>query len=276
MTQASEPVGTRTKTVPHGGYDAAWFEVLAKVEERHFWFRARNNVIAAAMEPLGLELGSNARVLEVGCGNGNVLPVLRKIFPRGRLVGMDLFQEGLNYSRRRCECELVEGDVLHAPFPGGSFDVVGMFDVLEHIENDRAALGALHALLAPGGALVLTVPANPRLWSYFDEVAGHYRRYLVSELAGKLEAIGFQVSRMSHFMATILPLVWAARVGRRHRPVAKESADGFQRAREEFKVRPGINGALLWLLGWERRWISLGRGLPCGTSLLAIARKPRL
>jgi SAM-dependent methyltransferase len=259
----------------HGGYDPVWFDLLAKVEERHFWFRARNRIIAGVARELVAQSGPHTRILEVGCGNGNVLRVLRQLCPAGRVVGMDLFEEGLNHARRRCDCELVPGDIFKAPFAPGSFDMIGMFDVLEHLPDDLKALRALHSLLAPGGAVLLTVPACPALWSAFDEVGGHYRRYERRGLIEKFKECGFDVPFATHFMMATFPLVWAARRlgSRRCAQASPDANDAFRAAANELKVRPVSNGILFTSLAWESWWISRRLRLPFGTSLLAVARK---
>jgi SAM-dependent methyltransferase len=258
-----------------GGYDPGWFDLLAEVEERHFWFRARNGVIATVAAELAREIGPNLRLLEAGCGNGNVLRALRKSCPKGRLVGLDLFHEGLQHARRRCDCELVSGDILNPPFAPGSFDLVGMFDVLEHLPDDREALRVVHSLVAPGGTVFLTVPACPALWSYFDEIGGHYRRYGLSDLTDKLTETGFRVTYASYFITTVFPLVWARRWWTKNRHRAGDNdAVYFKRAADELKVRPLVNELLLRLMSWERWWIGRQMTLPIGSSLLAVARKP--
>jgi SAM-dependent methyltransferase len=269
----ASPATTFPTAAPRG-YDPAWFEILAAVEARHFWFRARNGIIATIVQQIIAERDPGVRLLEVGCGTGNVLRMLRDVCPNGEVVGLDLFEAGLEHARGRCDCKLVPGDILQAPFAPGSFDVIGMFDVLEHLPDDAAALRALHSLLAPGGSVVLTVPAGRALWSYFDEVAGHYRRYEPAGLIGKLAQNGFHITYLTHFMATIFPLVWAVRkwAGRAEHS-RKETPDGFQRARTELKVRPVGNEILCGLLKWERWWIARRRSLPLGTSLLAVAQK---
>jgi SAM-dependent methyltransferase len=276
MTPAAAQRGSTAVMLPHRGYDPAWFEVFAKVEERHFWFRARNEIIAGVIGQIAVEFGAGLRLLEVGCGNGNVLRRLKQVCPQARLVGLDFFKEGLDHARKRCDCELVHGDLFGAPFASGSFNVIGMFDVLEHVQDDRAALCALYSLLAPGGALVLTVPACPALWSYFDEVAGHYRRYRTTDLTEKLHETGFLVSRMTHFMMSLFPLMWGGRrwAGRRRQSARRAETDPFVLAQDELKIRPVFNQMLFRLTGWERRWVGSGGRLPCGTSLLVVARKP--
>lgn len=253
-----------------GGYDPAWFEVLAEVEDEHFWFQVRNQIISTAARKLVDELPVAPRFLEVGCGNGNVLQALKKIWPHGTAVGLDLFEDGLQRARKRCNCEVVLADIHNANLPQASFDLIGIFDVLEHLPDDENVLNILHSLLAPGGALLLTVPAFPSLWSYFDEVAGHCRRYKARSLNAKLRQAGFEIDYTSYFMATIFPLVLAKRRGPRQKSASKDSAT---RAIEEMKVSPILNQSLRGILQWERWWIARGWRLPVGTSLLAVARK---
>jgi SAM-dependent methyltransferase len=269
---AAAQASVETLPLRSGGYDPSWFDALSGVEDRHFWFRSRNEVIASAVRPIVAERGPDLRVLEVGCGNGNVLRVLKSLCPDGEVVGLDFCEEGLNHARQRCDCKLVRGDIRDKPFPCDSFDLIGMFDVLEHLSDDVNVLKTLHATLAPGGSVVLTVPACPSLWSYFDAAADHCRRYRETELLEKLRSVGFDVVYSTYFMMTIFPVVWAGRrwQGRRNQTAGCDSSEN---SLNELKVRCVVNGLLLRLLAWERWWIARQRRLPIGTSLLAVARK---
>ena len=211
-------------------------------------------------------------VLEVGCGTGNVLRILRKACPNSAVVGMELWFEGLKHAKLRSDAALVQADVRSLPF-GKPIDLVGIFDVLEHIPDDRGILTALFEGLAPGGCVVLTVPAHPSLWSYFDEAAHHCRRYSATELRGKLADAGFQVEFLSQFMASIFPLVWFVRKVRNLRPHAAAEVAKNQ-ASDEFRIIPLLNQVLFCLLSMEAIWVGNRWRLPFGTSLVAIARKP--
>jgi SAM-dependent methyltransferase len=266
------------KLAEHDSYDPSYFSHLFEVEDRHFWFRARNRVITAAVARVTARLAPGYRFLEVGCGTGNVLRALEQTCKGGLVVGMDLFGEGLSYARRRVSCPLVQGDIHANPF-GTRFEAIGLFDVLEHLPNDVEVLSELRSMLTPGGALILTVPAHMSLWSYFDEASHHCRRYEQAELARKLKAAGYRVEFMSQYMATIFPLVWVGRrwaaFTRRKAGNAEESA---RRTHEltikELRITPIVNGALAWILEQEARLIARRHKLPLGTSLLAVARTP--
>jgi SAM-dependent methyltransferase len=122
-----------------GGYDPSFFNELAAVEDRHFWFRARNQLIFELTKKISSGLKPGYLVLEVGCGTGNVLRVLRQACPAGKVVGLELWFDGLRHAQRRSAGLLAQGDVLGCPF-GKQFDLIGMFDVLEHLPGERETL----------------------------------------------------------------------------------------------------------------------------------------
>lgn len=259
---------------PSQSYDPAYFDLLFQVEESHFWFRARNSVIAMLSERLTVDLPASYRMLEIGCGTGNVLRRLERVCTGGVVVGVDLFLEGLRYAHRRTSAPLVQADMQALPF-GVPFDLVGLFDVLEHMPDDCQVLRVLNDMLAEGGRLLLTVPAHPYLWSYFDEASCHCRRYRREELFRKLRETGYQVEQITYFMATIFPLVW---IGRRlNALLPKPSRNGTVSteglAVKELRIVPVINELLTLLLALETLWLKRWQTLPCGTSLLAVARK---
>ncbi|MBN1967158.1 MAG: class I SAM-dependent methyltransferase [Anaerolineae bacterium] len=251
----------------HASYDAAWFEPLMAAEDRHFWFRARNIILSRVISQITRQLDPGYRVLEVGCGTGNVLRVLEQACPGGTVVGMDLFAEGLAYAQQRVSCLLVQGDMHQPPF-GVPFDVIGLFDVLEHLPDDHKVLRDLFDMLAPGGRLLLTVPAHQALWSYFDEAAHHCRRYELPDLQDRLTGAGYAVEYLTPYMAALYPLL---RLWRGRRPAANESAQ--DRSVDELRIVPVLNDVLAFALAQEARLIARRRRLPFGSSLLAVARR---
>ena len=262
------------RPVDRRSYDPEFFGHLFAVEDRHFWFRARNRAIATVIRQIEPRLKSGYKVLEMGCGTGNVLRVLEQHCARGTVVGMDLFAEGLRYARRRTSCMLVQGDVNAPPF-AARFDLIGLFDLLEHLADDVSVLHAIHDMLAPEGTLLLTVPAHPSLWSYFDSASRHRRRYDPAELETKLSLAGYRVEYLTQYMASIYPWVWLRRgfsalVDRR---AASDVDRAAELAANELRVRPVFNELLACLLSAEARLIARRRRLPIGTSLLAVERK---
>jgi SAM-dependent methyltransferase len=245
------------------GFDPELFEALARIEPESFWFRGRNRLIVSTVRKYFRRAES---LLEVGCGTGFVLSGLRSAFPQLRLVGSELFAEGLEFARRRLrDVELVEADATLMPFEE-EFDVVGAFDVLEHIEDDGRALLGLSRAVRPGGGVIALVPQHPWLWSELDDLGHHRRRYTRRELTGKVTAAGLEVVFASSFVSSLLPALIVARVARRLRPGRYEL---------EAELRPGrLNGLFERMLDGERRLIELGVSLPVGGSLLVVARKP--
>jgi SAM-dependent methyltransferase len=185
------------------------------------------------------------------------------------VVGLELWFEGLKHARNRSGAALVQADIRNLPFRK-QFDLVGMFDVLEHIPEDEATLRLAHGALRPGGQLLLTVPAHPSLWSYFDEAAHHCRRYSQEDLRSKLESAGFEVRFLTEFMASILPIVWTYR---KLNTLRRKPGSTQQLASDEFRLVPVVNGILTGMLYLEAQWVSRGHTLPAGTSLVVVARK---
>lgn len=257
-----------------GGYNPEHYQPLFQAEERHFWFRARNTVLETLVRRETAALPGGYRVLEVGCGTGYVLRMLQRVCDRGTVIGMDLFLEGLQLAKRRGGARLVQARIEHPPF-SQPFDLVGIFDTLEHIENDRAVLRHLRYLVRGGGALLLTVPAYQALWSDFDEDAHHCRRYEPAQLFDRLSAAGFTVDYLTPFMATLYPL---ARLGRqvadaRRVRRVRSGREATSAVHEQLRIMPG-NGLLCWILEQEARLLARRKHLPIGTSLIAVARVP--
>jgi SAM-dependent methyltransferase len=254
-------------------YNPAYFDQLFRIEDHHFWFHARNRIISAMVAEITRSFPDGCKVLEIGCGNGNVLRHLQRTCEGHVVVGMDAFEEGLRLARRR-NCErLVRGDANHHPFTS-LFDLVGVFDVLEHVPEDERLLEQIHGILRPGGALLITVPARMSLWSYFDEASGHCRRYEFDELQGKLAKAGYEAEYVTPYMATLLPLMWCGRRLASLTSAFRSKRSATDMAMSELRLTPGVNGLLKFCLSREIPRIVTRRGLPFGTSLLAVARKP--
>ena len=244
------------------GFRVEHFDGLADLEARHFWFRNRNLLLIWA---LGTFFPSAKRLLEIGCGTGFVLHGIREAFPAMELSGSELFTQGLIYARNRLpNVPLYQMDAMSIPFEA-EFDVIGAFDVLEHIQDDRAVLRQLHQALKPGGGLMITVPQHPALWSAADERACHKRRYTRSELTQKIVAAGFNVRKMTSFVTLLLPLMWISR----YKQKDMDKSDPYT----EFRMSPVLNGLLFGLLGIERWLIGAGCSFPVGGSLLLVAQR---
>lgn len=256
-------------------YDPIFFKHLTSVEDEHFWFRTRNEIIRSLIEQIVGKFSKGYKVLEIGCGTGNVLRVLGEACLDGMLIGSDLHFGGLKFARSRVTSPLIQADLHFLPFKS-KFNLIGLFDVIEHIPNDEEVLNHLNRMITPGGYLFLTVPAHPSLWSYFDEGAHHCRRYQQQELEIKLHSAGFEIEFLTQYMAFTFPLMWLARrftgLVNGNKSISIERATRLTLA--EFKVTPLVNPILTWLLRYEVQILTRRRKLPFGTSLLVLARKP--
>ena len=253
-------------------YTPQHFSPLFEVEEKHYWFRSRNRCIAAALR---LVSESTVReVLEVGCGTGVVLPVLQRAFPHARVTGLELFEEGLVFARRRHSGPLIHGNVLTHRFDA-AFDVICTFDVIEHLDDDLGVLRAIVKQLRTGGHIVLTVPAHRSLWSSFDEIAFHRRRYSTNEIMRCLQQAGVEPIYVSQFLMGLYPLMWLKRrvVDR----IIVAPADPRDPAKtgslSELKVTPIVNWVLEAITRVDPHFIKKGRHLPLGTSIIAVGVK---
>jgi SAM-dependent methyltransferase len=243
------------------GFDPDAFDKLALLEHASFWFRSRNRLVAWALRRYfpGAE-----RLLEIGCGTGYVLEGLSRAHPTLALTGADLHEGGLRHAARRLPgVELMQFDARDIPFDG-EFDVVGAFDVIEHVNADEEVLAGMHAAVKPEGGILLTVPQHPWLWSAADVYAEHKRRYRRHELLTKLAAAGFAVRRITSFISLLLPAMIAARMRER------VSRRPYDPSREHREAEPA--GELMErVVDLERRLIARGVDFPAGGSLLVAA-----
>lgn len=245
------------------GYQPEAYAELAAVEAGNFWFRARNRLIVWALRRHFPHMG---RYLEIGCGTGFVLAGVAEAFPQARLTGSEVFSAGLPYAASRVDrAELLQMDARHIPY-ADEFDVIGAFDVLEHIEEDEAVLAEMMRAVRPGGGIVVTVPQHPWLWSRQDEYACHVRRYRISEVREKVMRAGFRVEFQTSFVSLLLPAMFASRMLQHH-----AAPDGGLMS--EFRLPILINRSFEGIMDAERLFIRLGARFPVGGSLLLIALK---
>jgi SAM-dependent methyltransferase len=244
-------------------YPSDGFARLAPLEEESFWFRARNELIVWALRKW---LPVKGKFLEIGCGTGFVLSRIEREFPGLEISGSEIYVKGLAYAAQRLKhAELFQMDACDIPFVE-EFNVVGLFDTLEHIPADEKVLSQIHRALAPGGGILITVPQHAFLWSYVDEFTRHVRRYEKSDLVLKLQKAGFKLVAATSFVSLLLPMMWLSRIMRR-----KQKPDFDPGA--EFKIRPFLNWILEKILMVERFLIRVGFRFPMGGSLLLVGRK---
>ncbi|MEA3068176.1 MAG: hypothetical protein QOK41_1583, partial [Sphingomonadales bacterium] len=202
-----------------------------------------------------------ARILEVGCGTGHNLTML-KTFGRIEASELDRCARALANNRHRGVKEARLPDL--SMFDRNGYDLIALLDVLEHVPDDLASLRAIHMRLRPGGALLLTVPANPWMWSAHDAAHHHFRRYTKKQLRELFLRAGLEVQLLSYFNSLLFPLVAAARIA--GKITRKDSAD------DKLPSAP-VNAILNKVFGLEAALV--GRvPMPFGVSLVAVLRRP--
>ena len=245
------------------GFKDAYFAELVRLEASNFWFRARNRLLLWALE----RYFPGARsFLEIGCGTGYVLAGVGAACPAMRLSGSEISHAGLAHDAHRVPgASLFQMDARSIPFVE-EFDVIGAFDVLEHIEADATVIDQMQRAVRPGGGILLTVPQHAFLWSRVDEYACHVRRYSAADLVRKVEASGFSVERQTSFVALLLPLMLASRLRPPRGPAESDPLS-------ELRIGGALNALLEKVMDVERQTIRAGLNFPFGGSLMLIARK---
>ena len=238
------------------------FDHLPAQEERSFWFRGRNRLIDWALRRYFPEARS---FFELGCGTGVVLAALRGSRPELALAGGEPFAAGLEVARSRLpDVPLYQLDGRRLPFER-EFDVVGAFDVLEHVDEDETVLAQMRQAVRPGGGILVSVPQHPWLWSAVDEFSLHRRRYTARQLVERVERAGFRIARKTSFVSVLLPAVALSRWRER----GKESYD----PNTEYALPDAVERAFGSAMTAERKLIQAGVSFPAGSSLLVVARR---
>ncbi|HTD08840.1 MAG TPA: methyltransferase domain-containing protein [Solirubrobacteraceae bacterium] len=232
-----------------------------QAEDRHWWYRGRRTVLDGVIADL--RPPANARILDAGCGSGRFMVDLAK---RGEVTGVELSDTSVALARQRDIGEVVAGSVLEMPFADASFDLAVSLDVIEHLEDDIAALRELRRVVAPGGALLVTVPAYQWLWSGHDEINHHHRRYTRRTLQSAAEQAGWKQTRTTYFNSLLLPVAILLRVLDRFSTKTTESSLDLWIPPEP------LNWLLERPLALEATLVAHGGRIPSGLSLLAVFR----
>jgi SAM-dependent methyltransferase len=233
------------------------YDRMAELDSRHWWYRARREILADLIRRR-IRLPGEARLLEIGCGTGHNLVMLKRF---GRVDAVEIDAAARAIASRR-----LGHAVMAAPLPAltgvadGAYDLVALLDVLEHVEEDREALASIARKLRPGGRILIAVPAHPWMWSGHDVVNHHKRRYTKKTLRAVVAAAGLKLEMMSWFNSLLFPLAAAARFAGKVR--RKQDSD------DKLPPRP-LNTLFETLFGLER--YAIGRlPFPPGVSLVAI------
>lgn len=234
---------------------------MAETESRHWWFCGRRQILTRVLSGLGL--AKKSRILEIGSGTGGNLAMLAE-FGQVSALEMDDTARTLATQKTGGVFDIRAGLCPEKiPFQGEHFDLICLFDVLEHIPDDAATLAALPGLLNTDGKVILTVPAYRWLWGAHDEYLHHQRRYSAKELKEKLDAAGFEIETLTYFNTLLFPLAALVRL--------KERLAGSQQASGGAIPREPINSVLKHVFALERYFLPHLK-LPFGVSLLAVLK----
>ena len=238
------------------------YEQMAQLDQRHWWFTARRRILAELIERV-VQPPKGARILELGAGTGHNLFMLSRF---GEVEASELDPIARKLASERLGSEVKEAALPDlSMFPADSYDLIALLDVLEHVPDDKGSLEAIKTRLKPGGALLLTVPANPWMWTAHDVAHHHHRRYRKGEIERLARNAGYEIALLSPFNSLLFPPIAAVRlVGKL---TGKDDSDD---------AMPGalVNKTLDTVFGLERSLI--GRiPMPFGVSLVAVLRRPR-
>ena len=234
------------------------YQQMAELDDRHWWYRARRKIIAELIRREA-HLPDNAQILEIGCGTGHNLAMLSGF---GHVEGLELDDEARALSEKRLGREVMSSPLPElAGVPDRHYDLIGAFDVIEHIDDDRAALASIATKLKSGGTFMMTVPAHQWMWSAHDAVNHHKRRYSRRSLKALIDGSPLELKRVGYFNSLLFPLALAERAASKLR--GRKEAD--------VTLPPALlNNALEKVFAAERHLV--GRlPLPPGLSLFAVA-----
>ena len=241
--------------------DAALYRQMAETQTTHWWFVARRDILRATLN--GLRWRANPRILEVGCGTGANLRMLSSLGP---VWAMERNDYAIKVARSTAAVDVRKGWLPdRIPFdPDEQFDLVCLFDVLEHVEDDVAALRALAPLITAGGKVAIAVPAYPWLFGPHDRALHHFRRYTARALGRKAEAAGFRVLRAGYFNTLLFPLILAARL---------LAQWGMVSGADDARMPGSITNRVLHRIFALERHVVAHVGFPFGSSVLVVIER---
>jgi len=183
------------------------YQQMAQLDDRHWWYCARRRILADLIRREA-QLAPGARILEIGCGTGHNLSMLGGF---GHVDGLELDDEAAALSEKRLGRSIIRSPLPELAGVADHYDLIGAFDVIEHIDDDHAALAAIATKLKPGGKFIMTVPAHPWMWTAHDVANHHRRRYSKRALRDLIESSPLRLEKIGYFNSLLFPLAVAQR-----------------------------------------------------------------
>ena len=249
-------------------YPDSGFELTNKSGESSFWVHSRNRLFKTIVYDHLASTGKT-KFLEIGCGVGSFI---RQIFDNEKLqiTGSEIYLKGLLYAKKNLpNVDFIQFDVTQGKIDE-QFDMITAFDVIEHVENDVAAISNINQMLRSGGVLIITVPQHMFLWGKLDEIVKHKRRYSRRELMGKLTQNGFQISYWTSFLFVLFPLMVISRLFDKGRDQSHADEMALEK---RVKFSDALNSVFDLFMRIDEALIRAGLSLPFGGTLLVVAKK---
>jgi len=252
----------------YADYPDSGFDLTDKNAQSSFWVSSRNrlfkNFVQGNLSPTG-----KTKFLEIGCGTGDFIQHIAQN-ENLEITGSEIYLKGLLYAKTNLpNVDFIQFDVTQGII-GEKFDLIVAFDVIEHIENDVAALSNINQMLTKNGVLIVSVPQHMFMWSKLDEIVKHKRRYTRRELTTKLKENGFDISYATSFLFILFPLMLISRMldkGRYHSQSDEVALE------KRVKFPNALNWIFDMIMRIDEALIRLGISLPFGGTLVVVARK---
>ena len=237
------------------------YRIFFEIQKKHCWFASKKTIILDTIAR-HTQLGQSSAILDIGCGSGLMLNALEEL---GNTSGMDISDDAIQFSQEIFKGTIKKGYLPNnVPYPENQFDLITALDVIEHIEDDVQSLKTIKALLGSKGTAIITVPAYMFLWSHFDELNEHKRRYTLPELQTKLVESGLQIEMISYYNTLLFPIAYIVR--KLNNLLGRNGASDID--------MPGnrVNVILRNIFSSEK-WLLRFCKLPFGVSILAVVKK---
>ena len=237
------------------------YRIFFEIQKKHWWFVTKKEIVLDTIERYQTK-SNDTKVLDIGCGSGLMLSALQNV---GQTFGMDMSDEAISFSKEIFKGKVEKGFLPDKiPYPENFFNLITALYVIEHIDRDICALKALRSRLTKDGKAIITVPAYMFLWSAFDDMNEHKRRYTLTELNTKLVQAGFTVEKITYYNTLLFPIVFVVRM--LNNVLKRDGASDVD------MPNAPLNFVLRMIFGMEQyllRYINL----PFGVSILAVVRK---